>query len=139
MNAIYFDMDGTIVNLYGQENWLTKLRSNDPSPYINAEPLKDMEKLNQILFSLKEKGYIVGIISWLSKGSNKEYDKEVRKAKREWLKKYFKPNLLDEIHIVKYGTPKQKVANVKQSILIDDDKGVREKWERSGGIAIDPV
>lgn len=30
MKAIYFDMDGTIANLYGVPNWLEGLRNFDP-------------------------------------------------------------------------------------------------------------
>ena len=29
---IWFDMDGTIANLYGVENWLPMLRAYDPTP-----------------------------------------------------------------------------------------------------------
>ena len=48
--------------------------------------------------------------------------------------------MFDEIHIVKYGTPKHTtVKEGKNSILIDDDNIVREKWIRYGGIAVNPV
>lgn len=29
---IWFDMDGTIANLYGDPNWLEKIRAYDASP-----------------------------------------------------------------------------------------------------------
>jgi hydroxymethylpyrimidine pyrophosphatase-like HAD family hydrolase len=32
--AIYFDMDGTIANLYGVENWLPKLQAKDETPHL---------------------------------------------------------------------------------------------------------
>ena len=35
--TIYFDMDGTIANLYAVENWLPKLRNKDESPYAEAK------------------------------------------------------------------------------------------------------
>lgn len=38
-NAIYFDMDGTIANLYGVENWLDYLIANDPRLMRSQSPL----------------------------------------------------------------------------------------------------
>ena len=37
--AIFWDMDGTIADLYNVPNWLDKLRAEDTSPYREAEPL----------------------------------------------------------------------------------------------------
>ena len=36
---IWFDMDGTIADLYGVENWLEMLIAEDPTPYAVAKPL----------------------------------------------------------------------------------------------------
>ena len=62
---IYFDMDGTIADLYGQENWLYNLRHEIVEPYIKAEPMYDMKKLNAILEMLKAFGYSIGVITWV--------------------------------------------------------------------------
>ena len=79
-------------------------------------------------------GYELAIISWLAKHSTKTYAKAVRKAKRNWLKENF-PNInFSEIHIVKYGTPKSRVAKEKNGILFDDEEKNRTEWK---GIAID--
>ena len=40
--TIYLDMDGTIADLYGVEDWLKKLRAEDSSPYEEAEPMCDL-------------------------------------------------------------------------------------------------
>ena len=37
--TINFDMDGTIADLYGVENWLDYLIAGDVFPYENADPL----------------------------------------------------------------------------------------------------
>ena len=37
--AIFWDMDGTIADLYNVPNWLDKLRAEDTSPYREAKPL----------------------------------------------------------------------------------------------------
>lgn len=135
--AIYFDMDGTIANLYGVENWLPMLRAEDESPYEVAAPMCNMQELADVINILKLLGFKIGVISWLSKQSSKEYKKKVTKAKREWLSNMF-PVAFDEMHFVQYGTPKHRTANVKYGILVDDDDGVREKWERYGGLTINP-
>jgi hypothetical protein len=33
-----------------------------------------------------------------------------------------------EFHCVKYGTPKHRVAKIKNSVLVDDNSNVRESW-----------
>ena len=132
--TLVFDMDGTIANLYGVENWLTDLRTYNARPYIVAEPMYDMEVLVAILEVLKCQGWRIAVTSWLSMESTTEYDKAVRIAKREWLEKYNFP--FDEIHLVKYGTTK---ANCTRhlggyQILVDDNEKVRQGWNLGGTI-----
>ena len=127
---IYLDMDGTIADLYGVENWLENLVNYNDRPYRIAERIVEEE----VLVNLVNSGYELGIVSWLSKNSSKEYDKMVRNAKKEWLRKNF-PNIhFSEIHIVKYGTPKSKVVKEKNGILFDDEEKNRNEWK---GLAID--
>ena len=126
--VLVFDMDGTIANLYGVENWLIDLRAYNPRPYEVATPMYDMDLLNSLLKVLKEQGWTIAVTSWLSMDSTAEYDKAVRKAKREWLERYNFP--FDEIHLVKYGTTK---ANCTRhlggyQILVDDNEKVRQGW-----------
>ena len=135
MYTIYFDMGGTIANLYGVENWLPKLRAEDASPYVEAMPLVNLEKMSELLAELQHIGYTLGIISWTSKGGTNSYNKKVRKAKLEWLVGCFPEIEFDEIHIVKYGTRKDYIAKDKYGIIFDDDERVREKWR---GEAINP-
>jgi hypothetical protein len=68
------------------------------------------------------------VTSWLSKESTKDYDREVRKAKREWLEKYNFP--FDEIHLVKYGTTKANCTRALggYQVLVDDNEAVRKGW-----------
>lgn len=124
--ALLFDMDGTIADLYGVPNWLENLRAYNPQPYAIAEPMYDMDTLTEILNLLKSRGWKIKIVSWLSKESTPEYDKAVRQAKREWLERTGFP--ADEIHIIKYGTPKQRYAKEDISILIDDTADVRSSF-----------
>ena len=105
--ALIFDMDGTIANLYGVENWLSDLRNENTRPYEIAEPMYDMDELSDILKTLKSKGWNVVITTWLSKDASKDYNQKVTYAKKDWLKRYNFP--YDEIHCIKYGTTKEKI------------------------------
>lgn len=126
--TIFFDMDGTIADLYGVENWLDYLIASDAFPYEIAKPLIRLNALARILNRLQKQGYKVGVISWLAKNSNTDYDEKVTKAKKEWLKKHLASVNFDEIHIVKYGTPKQTFAKTENDILFDDEEKNRNDW-----------
>ena len=125
--AIYFDMDGTIANLYGVNNWLDYLLANDPTPYRVAKPMVNMNTLARLLNRLQSNGWHIGIVSWLSKGSTSDYDELVTNAKLEWLKHHLKSVHWNEINIVPYGTPKQTVVEFS-GILFDDEKPNRANW-----------
>ena len=129
MKTIYFDMDGTIADLYGVEDWFGKLINEDATPYAEAKDLNNMEELARELNRLASKGYKVGIVTWLSKGATREYDKAVRQAKREWLKAHLPTVRLDEIHMVKYGTPKSRVVKDREGMLFDDEANNRKEWK----------
>ena len=126
--AIYFDMDGTIADLYGVAGWLEMLRSCDPTPYKLAPALLHLSELARLLNHLQRKGYTLGIVSWLSKNSTAEYDEKVVQAKMRWLGKHLKSVQWNEIHIVKYGTPKSSVVNEPKGILFDDEEKNRTEW-----------
>lgn len=123
--VIWFDMDGTFVDLYGVENWLEMLQNYDEKPYVIAKPLINMNSFARCLNCLQKKGYKIGIISWLAKNSNTEYDEKVTKAKKEWLKKHLKSVQFDYVDIVKYGTPKNEN---RKGILFDDEEQNRNIW-----------
>ena len=127
--AIYFDMDGTIANFYGVDGWLNYLNNKDATPYEKAMPLLRLSTLARVLNKLQRKGYKIGIVSWLAKNSTEDFDKEVTKVKIQWLKKHLKSVNFDEIHIVKYGTPKEKVVDFPTGILFDDEMPNRKNWK----------
>jgi len=126
--TIYFDMDGTIANLYAVENWLPMLRAEETTPYALAEPMVGMNALARLLNGLKRKGFKVGIVSWTAKNGTKEYNERVRTTKIKWLKIHLKSVQFDEIHIVEYGTPKHEIVSDKNGILFDDEKPNRDAW-----------
>lgn len=126
--TINFDMDGTIADLYGVENWLDYLIAGDVFPYENAEPLLRLSALARRLNNLQKNGYNLAIISWLSKSGTDEYNAEVEAVKRAWLKKHLPSVKWDAIHIVSYGTPKQNFCENPLDILFDDEAENRESW-----------
>lgn len=126
--AIYFDMDGTIANLYGVDGWLDMLIARDETPYAIAKPMVRLSSLARILNRLQKNGYTIGVVSWLAKNSTHEYDVRVTEAKVNWLNTHLKSVQFDEIHIVPYGTPKETIVNIPNGILFDDEKGNRDNW-----------
>jgi hypothetical protein len=124
--TIWFDMDGTIANLYAVENWLADLRAENVRPYTEAAPMLDFSKLAKILCYLQLRGWKLGIISWTSKGGSEPYNLAVEVAKRAWLARYLPSVEWDEIKIVRYGTNKHDACG--GGILFDDEEGNRRAW-----------
>lgn len=120
-------MDGCIADLYGVEGWLDDLINGNPRPYKKAQTMLSMVWLARRLHILQSLGYKIGIISWLSKSSTPEYDKQVTEAKMDWLNRHLPSVDFDEIHIVPYGTPKSNFATA-QDILFDDELKNRLEW-----------
>ena len=127
--SINLDLDGTICDLYGVEGWLDMLDTHNPRPYREAKPMLNMSLLSRYIRKAQAMGYDVNIISWLSKSSNKTYDKVVTEAKLEWLKKHLRSVQFDNIAIVPYGTPKSAcVGRADMGILFDDEQKNRTEW-----------
>lgn len=124
---IWFDMDGTIADLYGVEGWLEMLIAENASPYANARPLVNLSLLARYLNKLQKEGNEIGIISWLSKNGSDEYGKKVTEAKLGWLKKHLGSVEWNSIEIVKYGTNKYSIC--KSGILFDDEEKNRNEWK----------
>lgn len=131
MKNIYFDMDGTIANLYGCDNWLNDILAENVRPYVEAKPMVNMNSLARVLNRLVRSGYTVSVISWTARGGSDEYNERVAQVKRNWLKKHLASVQFENVFVVPYGTPKQ---NFGFGILFDDEKPNRDNWN---GIAYD--
>ena len=135
LNAtINFDLDGTLADLYGVEDWLPMLRAEDETPYMIAKPLLRLSALAKRLNNLQRNGYNIAVISWLSKSGTAGYNARVTDAKLEWLEKHLPSVVWDRITIVEYGTPKENYCDSPFDILFDDEEQNRENWN---GIAFD--
>lgn len=132
--TLVFDMDGTIADLYAVADWLENIIAENVRPYAIAEPMYNMNKLVNVINRLKENGWRVAVVSWTSKHGSKEYNKAVRKVKKEWLDRYNFP--YDELHVIKYGTPKsycmKKTGGFQ--ILFDDEEPNRKAWRNGSTV-----
>ena len=126
--TINFDMDGTLANLYGVENWLEMLEAGDTTPYAEAIPMLRLSALAKRLNNLQKQGYQLAVISWLSKSGSDAYNEAVTAVKLNWLKKHLPSVNWDRIIIVPYGTPKQNFCGNEMDILFDDEAKNRDNW-----------
>ena len=133
---IWFDLDGTIADLYAVEGWLEMLRNFETTPYEMAQPMLRMSTLARQLNAVQRKGYGIGIISWCSKESTAEYDNRIAEAKRAWLAQHLPSVHWDDIEIVPYGTPKHEVCG--SGFLFDDEEKNRAPWDLNAGMAFCP-
>ena len=128
MKKIYFDMDGTVYDLYGMENWLEMLRNEEKGAFTLGNALVDMVALKEVCLRLIAKGYQIGIITWLPIGASLEYCEICTKEKREWAENNMP--YISEFYALEYGVPKQyaPARRAAEMWLVDDNKEVREMW-----------
>ena len=130
MKFVYFDMDGTIADLYGFKNWLEYLIKEDTTPYMEAKPLMNLSALAREIHRGQKLGIKYGIISWTSKGGTSAYNKAVAEVKKAWLRKHLPSVVFDEIHVIEYGTPKSNCNCAKGfNYLFDDEEKNRKEWK----------
>lgn len=134
---ICFDMDGTIADFYGVENWLLYLEQSNPFPYRAAKPLMNFRLFARQLNILQRQGHKLVIVSWTSKNGTDEFNKQIAEEKKKWLRKHLPSVSWDAIYIVPYGTSKAKACGVngKNWLLFDDEKRNREEWTAAKGLA----
>lgn len=123
---IWFDMDGTIADLYAVNGWLDDIIAENTRPYECAKVLHNMAHLARLLNKAQKNGHEIGIISWTAKNGKPEYNRAVEMAKKAWLKKHLPSVHWDEIKVVEYGTNKYMACG--GGILFDDEIGNREIW-----------
>lgn len=138
MNSIWFDMDGTIAELYKVKDWLPALRSNDWSVYDRCLPRAHFERINAAIEALVENGWQVGVITWASKGVEWGEDLEaIADVKFNWLCQFF-PEIADgKFACIPYGYSKAQFLEemgdgYSLAYLVDDNKEVRAEWRTHG-------
>jgi len=124
---IWFDMDGTLADLYGVKNWLEMLINKDATPYAIAKPLINLSLLARLMNKAQKNGYEICVVTALAKDSTKEYDEQVIKAKKMWLGTHLKSVKFNEIRFVPYTFVKNDV-NTGNDILFDDEERHLTAW-----------
>ena len=123
---IWFDMDGTIADLYGVADWLPAILARDTRPYEIARGLGNLAFIARLLNEAQRKGHEIGIISWTAKNGTEEYNARIAEAKKTWLGRHLKSVTWNEIRVVAYGTDKK--AATGGGILFDDEEPNRTNW-----------
>lgn len=125
---IFFDLDGTLYNLYEIDNWLDSLQYEDATVFERGDFIGDYERFMNVVKELLAKGFTFGVISWLPMYATPEFEAECAKVKETWVKKYLP--FVDEMTFQRYGTPKQNAIQRKAQTmyLLDDSKEVGRVW-----------
>lgn len=127
--SVYFDLDGTIYDLYSMPKWLEMLQNEQEGVFIQGQSCVPLDKLNSNIYRLLQLNVRFGIISWLPMQASLEYEEICRQEKLQWIKENLP--FITEILIVPYGTPKQNSVRKKtrKMFLIDDNINVCEMWK----------
>ena len=132
MIKIYFDLDGTLFDLYGKENWLDMLRNEEAGAFC-GDVMPELQRrwfdFKKLCSILMEKGVQFGVISWLPSQCSDEYAEICRQEKLNWI--YENIPFVIEKNIVPYGTIKQDAIqkHAQTEILLDDNPEICYAWE----------
>lgn len=139
MKNIYFDMDGTIADLYAYPNWLEHLQ-NEQSDFERLAPMVDMVVLNVLMAELKKTDKAVfSIATWLPMNASEDFEETCADDKIEWVFAHFGTELYKNMHCMKYGTPKHTCVGrklTKNDVLVDDNMEVLTEWIQAGGTGV---
>jgi len=129
-NTIWFDMDGTVADLYNRQNWLGLLETESPI-FADLDPICDIEELARLCTKLFSIGYRIGIITWLPAHASADYRTTCTADKNAWLAQNMP--YITEVHTLPYGTPKQNAGFDRgtYNYLVDDNNEIIHTWEQS--------
>lgn len=126
--TIYFDMDGTVADLYGKEDWLPSLRNEKAGTFIDLKPMVNMQELKEVCIQAIKQGWEIGVITWLPMKASNHYETICTLEKLEWIKRHMP--YVREFYPQTYGTPKREAPRRRSdlAILIDDNEEIRKSW-----------
>lgn len=127
---IFFDLDGTLFNLYGKENWLEMLRDEQPGAFYGGFlPEIDLNEFYLTISKLQTYGIQFAVITWLPMQASPEYEEICRAEKNDWILENLP--FCTEVSIVPYGIPKQDciIKRAQRMILLDDNIEICKAWE----------
>lgn len=124
--VVYFDMDGTIADLYGVSDCFKRLDNMDATVYSEAKPI---DKYINMLKEFHTMGYKVIILSALGMVSSKRFDKDTIRNKGIWLDTYVGKEYIDERIYIPNTKHKELYRLFGKGILVDDDDRVLMNWD----------
>jgi hypothetical protein len=129
MKKLFFDMDGTVADLYNSSNWLEKIQKEESGVFCDLQPLFNIQQMSETCLDLISRGWQIGIITWLPMNASDEYMEICAKEKKEWVEKNMP--YVSEFYPLPYGTPKQHAGFKKAQlmVLVDDNAEVVRMWE----------
>lgn len=135
--AIWFDMDGTLYDLYKIPGWLAALQNEDWSIYNQPGYCRaNLNRIRNAIHALAEMGWTVGVITWAAKDV---YDEETLAAIEEEKVKWLRENIpeLDRMACLPYGYDKAQFIEEMEEVyavnyLVDDNALVRKEWRKHG-------
>lgn len=141
--TVWFDMDGTLYDLYNVPNWLERLAEEDEGVFWDGAMMYNPYRIEQAIEALIAHGWRVGVITWAPKGVEKDdpFFAKVENIKRFWLKRFY-PDLLENFYCLPYGQSKaicacdhwyERNGDIADTqILVDDNMIVRDDWVAGG-------
>lgn len=137
--TIWFDMDGTLYDLYKIPGWLPMLetrqwgRAFGQDDYARAH----IDRIDNAIEALKRLGWKVGVLTWAPKdvkSNSLDFDR-VHNVKWLWLSKNVPSLAMDDAAFacLPYGESKaQFIIDMEEvgdvNYLVDDNKEVRRDW-----------
>lgn len=128
----YFDLDGTIYDLYGMKDWLKRIEDEKPNTFTNGKFIVNYNEFMECVKQLEKQGYIFNVISWLPYDVTYNYKKKCEQEKRNWIKKFLP--FVKNVEIQSYGILKH--THVESGILIDDNEKICRHWRNESRIAL---
>lgn len=139
--TIWFDMDGTLYDLYKIPGWLEMLESGHWSQAFNSpgRARAHIDRINAAIEALWANGWTVGVITWAPKGVEDSRALErIGNIKLGWLMENVPAlgcNELAPFLCVRYGEDKAGVLHRSGfrgdiNYLVDDNKEVRKSWRK---------
>lgn len=133
---INFDLDGTVYDLYGMENWLAGCRTGIRGTFTDGNDLVDMKEVAKLCKKLQKKGNLVNIITWTPNTNDKRAIAVAELDKIKWIVK--KMDYVNQTRLMNFGVTKTMYMKKDYvNILFDDNADNRAEWIEKGGIAYD--
>lgn len=137
--TVWFDMDGTLYDLYNIPNWLEKIEDSQPWVFYNGCPMYNPYRIRQAIKVLMAYGWDVGVVTWAPKDVDpaEEFFAAVEETKLAWIRKYY-PELAHNFHCLPYGESKREFVYENfcrtsliggAQVLVDDNRMIRDDWD----------